>query len=139
MGRRLAHWEDGMRRRGSLDLLGPSTRAALAAVLAGTPADQAGRTGTTNGAAMRITPVGIAHPAGDLVRLVDAVADACRVSHDTGIAIAGAAAIAAAVSAGIDGADRAEATDLAIAAARLGERRGHWVAVRPSPRASAGR
>jgi len=125
---RLSRWEDGMRRRGSLDLLGPSTRAAVAAVLAGTPPELAGATGTTNGAAMRITPVGIAHPADDLVRLVDAVAQACRVSHDTGIAIAGAAAVAAAVSAGLDGAGRAEATELAIAAARLGQKRGHWIA-----------
>jgi ADP-ribosylglycohydrolase len=62
------------------------------------------------------------------VALVDAVAEACRPTHDTGIAIAGAAAVAAAISAGLDGADRAAATEVAIAAARLGESRGHWIA-----------
>ena len=51
-----------MRARGSLDLLGPSTKRALTALLAGADIDQAGRFGVTNGAAMRITPVGIATP-----------------------------------------------------------------------------
>ena len=56
----LIRWERDMAERGSLDLLGPSTKRAVAAVLAGTPPGEAGATGATNGAAMRITPVGIA-------------------------------------------------------------------------------
>jgi ADP-ribosylglycohydrolase len=56
----LAGWEKEMAARGSLDLLGPSTKRALLAVQAGTPPQEAGRHGDTNGAAMRITPVGIA-------------------------------------------------------------------------------
>jgi ADP-ribosylglycohydrolase len=125
---RLAAWEDEMRARGSLDLLGPSTRAAVAAVLAGTAPELAGRSGTTNGAAMRITPVGIATPSDDLDALVAAVRGASRVSHDTGIAIAGASAVAAAVSAGIDGADLSAATALGVEAARRGARLGAWIA-----------
>src|ERR1700689_4982330 len=58
----LALWERDMAERGSLDLLGPSTKRAVAAVLAGTPPEEAGATGDTNGAAMRIAPVGIAVP-----------------------------------------------------------------------------
>jgi ADP-ribosylglycohydrolase len=58
----LVGWERDMAARGSLDLLGPSTRRAIAAVLSGVPAEQAGASGDTNGAAMRITPVGIAVP-----------------------------------------------------------------------------
>jgi ADP-ribosylglycohydrolase len=50
------------------------------------------------------------------------------VTHNTGLALAGAAAVAAAVSAGIAGASIAEATMIAVAAARLGGSRGHWVA-----------
>ena len=126
--RRLAAWEDDMRARGSLDLLGPSTRAAVGAVLVGVPAEQAGRTGATNGAAMRVTPVGIAWPSTDLPALVTAVRDASRVSHDTGIAIAGASAIAAAVSAGLDGAGFDDAVTIAVAAARTGAELGAWVA-----------
>jgi len=125
---RLADWEDRMRARGSLDLLGPSTRAAIAAIRAGADPALTGRAGTTNGAAMRSAPLGMAHPLGELSHFVDAVAEACRPTHDTGLAIAGAAAVAAAVSAGLEGAGRTEATEVAIAAAMLGERRGHWVA-----------
>jgi ADP-ribosylglycohydrolase len=50
------------------------------------------------------------------------------VTHDTGLALAGAAAVAAAVSAGVSGAGIDEATALAVAAARIGAGRGHWVA-----------
>jgi ADP-ribosylglycohydrolase len=124
----LIAWERAMAAKGSLDLLGPSTKTAVQRILDGVPASEAGSTGTTNGAAMRITPVGIATPADDLDALVDAVQDACRVTHDTGLGIAGASAVAAAVSAGLDGATRTEALDVAVAAAALGETRGHWVA-----------
>src|SRR5437870_10798311 len=58
----LAAWQREMAERGRSELLGPSTRRALAAVAAGEDPSQTGRTGTTNGAAMRITPVGIATP-----------------------------------------------------------------------------
>jgi ADP-ribosylglycohydrolase len=127
----LVRWEQDMAERGSFDLLGPSTKRAVAAVLAGTPPEEAGATGDTNGAAMRIAPVGIAVPArtpGDLTTLVDQVVAASRVTHNTGIALAGAAAVAAAVSAGISGAGLAEATALAVQAARIAAGRGHWVA-----------
>jgi ADP-ribosylglycohydrolase len=118
----LLAWEQDMRRRGSLDLLGPSTRAAVAAVAAGEPIGSAGRNGTTNGAAMRITPVGIACPA---TVLVDRVVEASLVTHNTGVALAGAAAVAAAVSAGLDGDDP---TTAAVAAAEIAGTRGNWVA-----------
>ena len=150
----LVSWEREMTARGSLDLLGPSTKRALAAVLAGTPPEEAGASGDTNGAAMRIAPVGIAvalnlpdppsyaappshaSPASppsplleaSLSTLVDQVEAVSRVTHDTGLALAGAAAVAAAVSAGVSGAGIDEATALAVAAARIGAGRGHWVA-----------
>jgi ADP-ribosylglycohydrolase len=126
--RRLLAWEEDMRARGSLSLLGPSTKRALAALLTGTPLDEAGRAGTTNGAAMRITPVGVATPAGDLDVLVGRVVTASRVTHNTGVALAGAAAVAAAVSAGVDGATVPEATGAAVAAAGRAAGRGRWVA-----------
>ncbi len=134
----LIAWERAMEAKGSLDLLGPSTKTAVQRILDGVPASEAGSTGTTNGAAMRIAPVGIAVPSGDLVRLVDAVQDACRVTHDTGLGVAGASAVAAAVSAGIDGASRTEALDAAVAAATIGAERGHWVAVATSRRRPPG-
>jgi ADP-ribosylglycohydrolase len=124
----LAGWEREMAARGSLDLLGPSTKRAVEAMLAGTPPEEAGRYGDTNGAAMRIAPVGIATPAEPLPVLIDRVQQASRVTHNTSIALAGAAAVAAAVSAGVAGADVPAAINIAIAAAGLAAGRGHWVA-----------
>ncbi len=125
----LVRWERGMAGRGSLDLLGPSTKRAVAAVLAGTPPEEAGATGDTNGAAMRIAPVGILVDLSQgLSILVDQVVAASSVTHNTGIALAGAAAVAAAVSAGVSGAGIAEVTALGVQAARIAAGRGHWVA-----------
>lgn len=129
----LIAWERDMAARGSLDLLGPSTRRAVEAVLAGTPPEEAGASGDTNGAAMRITPVGVTKAADDLPALVGAVHGASLVTHNTSVALSGAAAVAAAVSAGIGSASSgagsvAAATEVAIAAARLGAQCGHWVA-----------
>jgi ADP-ribosylglycohydrolase len=126
--RRLLGWEESMRLRGSLSLLGPSTKRALAALLAGTDIAETGRYGSTNGAAMRIAPVGVATPVADLGRLVDQVVEASRVTHNTGVALAGAAAVAAAVSAGVAGAAVPSAIEAAIAAASLAAGRGYWVA-----------
>jgi ADP-ribosylglycohydrolase len=123
----LVGWERDMAARGSRDLLGPSTKRAVAAVLAGTPPEEAGSSGTTNGAAMRIPPLGIATPL-NLPTLVDRVVAASMVTHNTSLALAGAAAVAAAVSAGVSGAPIAAATTIAVAAARLAAGRGHWVA-----------
>lgn len=129
----LIAWERDMAARGSLDLLGPSTRRAVEAVLAGTPPEEAGASGDTNGAAMRIAPVGVMKAADDLPALVGAVHGASLVTHNTSVALSGAAAVAAAVSAGIGSASSgagsvAAATEVAIAAARLGAQCGHWVA-----------
>ena len=131
----LRTWEEGVRERGSLDTLGPSTRAALDALAAGVDPAESGRAGTTNGAAMRVAPVGIAVPLDDppiggvgLHRLVDAVAETATPTHGTSAAIAGACAVAAAVSAGIGGATTGRALSVAVQAAAAGARRGRWVA-----------
>lgn len=123
----LLDWERRMREAGSHDLLGPSTVKALALAAEGVSPEQTGRWGDTNGAAMRIAPIGVGVPGDPPERLVDAVEQAGRVTHNTGIAIAGASAIAAAVSSGIDGNPLDESLRRAVAAARLGVRRGHYV------------
>ena len=110
------------------DLLGPSTRQALAALAAGTDAAEAGRHGVTNGAAMRVAPVGIATSSRDPRLLEDRVVAASRLTHNTGVALAGAAAVAAAVSAGIDGEPLPATIGRAVAAAASAARRGHWAA-----------
>lgn len=124
----LLDWERGLRARGSHDLLGPSTSAALAAYASGVSVEQTGRRGTTNGAAMRVCPVGIAMPSGDLDALVDAVIDASMLTHHTSVAVAGAAAIAAAVSGSLDGLPLLDAVALGARAARLAANRAPWAA-----------
>ncbi|MFJ8822000.1 ADP-ribosylglycohydrolase family protein [Streptomyces sp. NPDC102467] len=130
----LLSWEREMKAKGSFDLLGPSTKAALDAVARGTDPKEAGKYGTTNGSAMRVTPVGIAFPCAaartsdDTETFLDRVVESCQVTHDTNIGIAGAAAVAAAVSTGVAGGSLDDVFDAAIAASEAGARRGHWIA-----------
>ena len=98
----LLAWEDSMIERGSLDLLGPSTKAALERVRAGEDPLTVGGAGTTNGAAMRVTPIGIAVSTEDPEAFAEAVWSSCRVTHATRQGFQSAALVAAAVSMGID-------------------------------------
>ena len=98
----LLDWEDSMIERGSLDLLGPSTKAALERVRAGEDPLTVGGAGTTNGAAMRVTPIGIAVSTADPEAFADAVWSSCQVTHATRQGFQSAALVAAAVSMGID-------------------------------------
>ena len=107
----LLAWEDSMIERGSLDLLGPSTKAALERVRAGEDPLTVGGEGTTNGAAMRVTPIGIAVSTEDPEAFAEAVWSSCRVTHATRQGFQSAALVAAAVSMGIDAA-RSPSLDL---------------------------
>ena len=107
----LLAWEDSMIERGSLDLLGPSTKAALELVRAGEDPLSVGGAGTTNGAAMRVTPIGIAMSTADPEAFADAVWSSCQVTHATRQGFQSAALVAAAVSMGIDG-DTPSASDM---------------------------
>ena len=100
----LLAWEDSMIERGSLDLLGPSTKAALERVRAGADPLSVGGAGTTNGAAMRVTPIGIAVSTADPEAFAESVWSSCRVTHATRQGFQSAALVAAAVSMGIDAA-----------------------------------
>lgn len=124
----LLAWEDSMIERGSLDLLGPSTKGALERVRAGEDPLRVGGEGTTNGAAMRVTPIGIAASTSDRQLFADAVWSSCQVTHATRQGFQSAALVAAAVSLGID-AGAADVTDLlwkAVAFARSLPERGAW-------------
>ena len=107
----LLAWEDSMIERGSLDLLGPSTKAALERVRAGEDPLSVGGAGTTNGAAMRVTPIGIAMSTADPEAFADAVWSSCQVTHATRQGFQSAALVAAAVSMGID-TPRSAASDM---------------------------
>jgi ADP-ribosylglycohydrolase len=81
--------------------------------------------GTTNGAAMRVAPVGLLHPAQPRIACVQALAT-CLPSHDTDVAISAACAIAAATAAAAGGAG----LDGVIAAALDGGAQGEQLAAR---------
>lgn len=124
----LLAWEDSMIERGSLDLLGPSTKAALERVRAGENPLRVGGEGTTNGAAMRVTPIGIAASTSNRQLFADAVWSSCQVTHATRQGFQSAALVAAAVSLGIDS-GAADVTDLlwkAVAFVRSLPERGAW-------------
>ena len=121
----LLRWEESIKNRGLRDLLGPSTKTALEAVSRGEPVEVSGRFGTTNGAAMRIAPVGIAFSAESVSKLVAQVESASRMTHNTGEAIATASAVATVISLGIDGLDFNEAAEKALVAAEIGQGKGY--------------
>ena len=120
----LLDWEADVRAKGLADLLGPSSKAAIAALLNGTHPEETGLNGTTNGAAMRIAPVGLSTPP-EVPLLVARVVQTCRVTHNTGEAIAAASAVAMIISCGIAGMTFAEALPRAVDAARAGQQAGH--------------
>ena len=77
--------------------VGPSTRRAVQALRRGEPISQTGLRGDTNGAAMRVCPVGLIHP-GDVKAAAHDAALSCIPTHNTDVAASGAAAIAGAIA-----------------------------------------
>lgn len=126
----LLSWEEKMIAAGSRDLLGPSTKAALDAVRHGADPATTGTTGTTNGGAMRVAPVGIAYRPDD-EEFPEAVYRSVQVTHDTTHGFESALLIASAVSFGIEGAGTQEAILSALDYVSQAEPRGCW-----SPKAS---
>lgn len=133
LARDLVAWAD---RVGASEghFLGPTSARVITALRNGADALSTGVAGTTNGAAMRIAPVGIlGRRGGDLTALVDQVEASCKIAHGTNIAIAGAAMVAAYIDSALTSAispktDVAETVATAAAAAldagREGMRRG---------------
>ena len=110
-------------------ILGPSTKTAVRDLIAGHDPSETGRLGTTNGGAMKISPIGIINVARPLAKLVDDVEETCMPTHCTGVAIAASAAIAAAISEAL----RADSTINSVVAAskraaKMGEVRGAQLA-----------
>ena len=96
MARRILRWAtDG--RLLETGLLGPSTSRAIRMLMAGEDPLKTGRHGTTNGAAMKISPIGIIDT-GNLEKLVDDVENVCLPTHGTSVAISAASAVAGAIA-----------------------------------------
>lgn len=109
----------------SKTVIGPSTQRAFQQIANGVPPEQAGRSGETNGASMRISPVGTISCSDDLPALVERVSNVCMPTHNTSPAIAAACAVAAAVAHGIDGKPIEAAEECILEAAELGGKRGY--------------
>lgn len=114
-------------------VMGPSTRRALKRLKDGQDPRDAGSSGDTVGAAMRVAPIGLVN-AGRLADAAEECHMSCLPTHGVSIAIGGACAVACAVASAAAatgfGVGRAaptairEALDAAVWGARYGEARG---------------
>ncbi|WEV66810.1 ADP-ribosylglycohydrolase family protein [Bifidobacterium sp. ESL0769] len=122
----LLAWEQRMRAKGSLDLLGPSTKAALEKLSQGVSPELTGKYGTTNGGAMRAAPVGIAFAPGQ--DLCAAARQSCIVTHNTTQGIEATTLVAAVVSFGLEGGQLRDNMRKAISLVHGMGRLGNWSA-----------
>jgi ADP-ribosylglycohydrolase len=115
--------------------VGPSTRRAVQAIKSGADFYISGRFGDTNGASMRVSPVGLIHP-GQTEAAVEDAYRSCIPTHHTDVAISGAAAIAGAVAAAmVPGATLDDIIAAGMRAADLGRKLGpHWIGASVSRR-----
>ncbi|MCC6905045.1 MAG: ADP-ribosylglycohydrolase family protein [Anaerolineae bacterium] len=111
---------------------GPSTERALKLAREGMPYSQTGREGDTNGAGMRIAPLGIIHGVrgSSLEEMARDIALTCQPTHAAGVAVASAGAVAGAIAACFRPGPSIESVlHLALEASRVAEPLGHaWVA-----------
>lgn len=110
IGRHILKWAEGFDAFNK-NVLGPTSRIALNAIRAGKPVSELENNGVTNGAAMRVSPLGCLLPTGNLDHFIDEIALASSPTHKSDIAISGAVAIAWAISRAIDGASWANIVD----------------------------
>lgn len=132
VARHLVAWAD---RVGASEgnFLGPSSARAIDKLRDGADPRSTGAGGETNGAAMRIAPIGIVRSASDVEALVDAVVEATVMSHDTSVAVSGAALVAGVISSALEDVDAPleQHLEAGYRAAEAGLRRGELV-VAPS-------
>ena len=115
--------------------VGPSTRRAVLAMKRGVDLQKTGRFGDTNGASMRISPVGLIHP-GDVEGAVRDAYLTCVPTHHTDVAVSGASAIAGAIAAAmVPGASLEQVVEAGVRAADLGRAyEEHWIGASVSRR-----
>lgn len=105
------------------NVLGPTSKIALNAIRDGKPISALENNGVTNGAAMRVSPLGCLLPAHDLNTFIDDVALASSPTHKSDLAIAGAVVVAWAISRAIDGDKWAEIVASLPAVAQYAQQR----------------
>ncbi|WP_218652066.1 ADP-ribosylglycohydrolase family protein [Limnobaculum xujianqingii] len=103
------------------NVLGPTSKIALNAIKKGTPIDRLENNGVTNGAAMRVSPLGCLLPTHSLDDFIADVAKASSPTHKSDVAISGAVAIAWAISKAIDGISWSQICDQLPAVAKAAQ------------------
>lgn len=129
VAREILAWAEsiGALEEGAL-VLGPSSMRALTLLKKGVPPAEAGKFGETNGAPMRISPVGIIN-AGDLTGAVNDTELCCLPTHGTSVAISGAAAVSCGIAKALACSESVEGiVDAAVWGAEQGAMRGRAVA-----------
>jgi ADP-ribosylglycohydrolase len=133
----LLHWAKNEELFGKF--AGPTTRRAIQKLREGVDPNEAGLPinmldMVTNGAAMKVAPIGLAHP-GDLDAAVRDATTMCIPTHNIDVAYSGAAAVAAAIAtAVVPGATQLSVVDAAIYGAKQGYQVGRErAAIIPSP------
>lgn len=105
--------------------LGPTSKKALEGIFAGGDPVEIGREGVTNGAAMRVTPIGILNAGNSEKAALDA-ATLCLPTHGSNRAMAGAGAVAAAVAEALGDSSTLESVlDAARRGAVIAEKKGY--------------
>ena len=102
IARNVLNWAEGFDAFNK-NIFGPSSKAAMRAIKEGTSINELENNGVTNGAAMRVSPMGCLVPTTNLDTFIDQVALASSPTHKSDVAIAGAVAIAWSVSKAIEG------------------------------------
>ncbi len=104
--------------------VGPSTRRGINALKAGGDPRTTGAWGDTNGAPMRIAPIGLLHP-DDIAGAVTDTITVCMPTHFTSPAVSGACAVSAAVAkAMVEGISLDAVIEAGLQGAHLGKTRG---------------
>ncbi|PWC12320.1 ADP-ribosylglycohydrolase family protein [Brenneria roseae subsp. americana] len=120
IGKHILHWALSFNAF-EKNILGPTSKAALTAIQHGTAIGELDNNGLTNGAAMRISPLGCLVPVDSLDDFIRDVELASSATHKSDVAIAGATVIAWAVSKGIDGVSWLEISDALPAVAKAAQ------------------
>ncbi|MDY6965210.1 MAG: ADP-ribosylglycohydrolase family protein [Halobacteriota archaeon] len=112
IGRKIISNEDKLRR------IGPTTSNAI--YMLKEDIKFKSKTGTTNGAAMRASPVGLACDK----NIIEETVEASQVTHGTDVAISGACCISSAINSAINASDKDEVIEECIKGAMEGRRSG---------------
>lgn len=102
IGRHILSWAEGFDAFNK-NVLGPTSKIALKAIRDGKPVSSLENNGVTNGAAMRVSPLGCVLPTTRLDAFIDDIALASSPTHKSDLAIAGAVTVAWAISRAIEG------------------------------------